>query len=117
MKVIGEFEYDNLLAGDTKIVAEEVVIKKGETIPKFSVIAIDGTGQIVTPKKDDESLKVYGILIEDVDASKEEKVSVAYLTGEFNSNVVIFPEGTTIDDFKVTLREIGIFLKENIKSY
>lgn len=117
MKQISELRYDNLFAGDAEVVTEVVTIKMGEVIPKFSIVAINPDGKGVTPAKDDETLKLYGILAEDVNATDKDIKSVVYLSGEFNSNTVIVPKGRTLEDFKVGLREIGIYLKESLKNY
>ena len=117
MKQKSEIKYDNLFAGDAEAVTEAVTIKKGEVIPKFSVVAKNADGKVVTAAKDDATLKLYGILAEDVDATDTNKESVVYLSGEYNSNTVIVSEGHTLEDFKVGLREIGIYLKESVKNY
>lgn len=116
MKQICELKYDNLFAGDAEVVPEAVTIKKGEVIPKFSVVAKNAEGKVVTAAKDDDTLKLYGILAEDVNATDKDVESVVYLSGEFNSNTVIVPEGHTLEDFKVGLRGIGIYLKESLKN-
>lgn len=116
MKRIGELKYDNLFAGDAEVITEALTINKGEVIPRFSIIAINADGKGVTPAKEDDTLKLYGILAEDVNATDKDIESVVYLSGEFNSNTVIVPEGHTLEDFKVGLREIGIYLKESLKN-
>lgn len=116
MKQKSEMKYENLFAGDAEVVTEAVTIKIGEVIPKFSVVAKNAEGKVVTAAKDNDTLKLYGILAEDVNATDKDIESVVYLSGEFNSNTVIVKEGNTLEDLKVGLREIGIYLKESSKN-
>ena len=46
----------------------------------------------------------------------ETKPIVLYMTGEFNENKIVVPEGKTLEDYKPVLRKLGIFLKPVVQA-
>lgn len=110
---LGTLTYDNLFAGNVMpVVTEKVTVADGEDLDRGEVVKLDG-GEIkaLTATGDDP----YGIMAEDCVASGSTEESVAYLTGEFNEYALEYGTGD-IDNFKVKLRELGIFVKPTVKA-
>lgn len=114
MPLLDSFTPDNLFAGNVQpVVTEVITVAADQNLVKGAVFELDLNGNAVVPTGAPiEPSKVYGIMSETViTAVGETKPSVAYMTGEFNKNSLVFPDGTTVSDYKVPLRKIGIFLK------
>jgi hypothetical protein len=112
------FSYDNLIAGDFPRVTEEVTVLSGANLVRGTVLGkITSGGQVVAVNSggtDDGRRAAYAVLAEDVNASAGDKVGVAYLTGEFNVNKLIFGGSDDIDDHRATLRGLCIFAKSAV---
>jgi len=108
------FTPDNLIAGDQNIITDPITVISGQTIVRGALL-----GKITASGKYNLSLSAAGdgsevpvaIAAEAVDASGGDKVSVAYLTGEFNEDQVTYGTGHTKASTKAALRSLGIFLK------
>lgn len=114
MAKLGTFEYDNLFAGSAEVVTGSVIA--GASLTRGTVVGlITGTGKAVAVDSAavDGSKNPYGIIAEDVEADKP---VVVYLTGEFNESALTFGGADTPDTHRRALRDIGIFLKENINA-
>lgn len=104
---------DNLFAANQMmpVVTDVIKVPSGEnTLKRGTLVA--STGKAVTAAAD-----VYGVLAEDVDASKADVDTVVYLTGEFNEKALAVGTPTTgtlsVSDCKTSARKIGIFIKSN----
>ncbi len=134
---VGAYVPDNLLAGNRHPVDVcHVVIKAGENLKRGSLLEEDSTepGKYVLrgtlaakkteqPKSQSETSETETekteaadpqpeyILADDVDATEEDTVGMAYRTGEFAENMLIVKEGYDItENDRKALRNAGIFL-------
>lgn len=110
--------YDNLFAGNTMaVVTEEIVVAESQTLEKGAVFEKDVNGHAIVPTgSPPDPTKAYGIMAESVTTQAgETKTSVAYVTGEFNIDKIVFPSGGDLDGYKDALRKLGIFLKDTVK--
>lgn len=104
---------DNLFAANQMmpVVTDVIKVPSGENALKRGTL-VASTGKAVTAAAD-----VYGVLAEDVDASKADVDTVVYLTGEFNEKALAVGTPTTgtlsVSDCKTSARKIGIFIKSN----
>lgn len=104
---------DNLFAANQTmpVVTDVIKVPSGENAMKRGTL-VASTGKAVTAAAD-----VYGVLAEDVDASKAAVDTVVYLTGEFNEKAMAVGTPTTgslsVSDCKTSARKIGIFIKSN----
>lgn len=114
MTKIGTFDYDNLFAGSAEVVTGSVIA--GTNLTRGTVVGlVTETGKAISVDTTavDGSKNPYGIIAEDVEADKP---VVVYLTGEFNEAALTFGGADTADTHRRALRDIGIFLKENINA-
>lgn len=110
----GSTTADNLLAGEFPRVSQMVTVcggdfKRGTVLGKNSA---DDKYTIVKSNAEDGSKTPEAVLAEDVDATADAE-AVVYLTGEFNSEVLIVGEGLTIDTIVYACRNKNIFIKKN----
>lgn len=82
---------------------------------EFSIPVIVGSGQykIVNSANVDGSQDADCILADDVDTT-ESVVAVAYTSGHFNRKALVFGGSDTADTHEARLRELGIFLSDNV---
>lgn len=106
---IGQFTPVNLFAGEMYRSTKGVNLLVGQVYPAGSVIALNADKKGVLADSSDDTLTFYGILSEAVDATDEDKVSVVYLTGEFNRRVLVFGGTDTADQHEDVARTQGIF--------
>ncbi|WP_121614784.1 head decoration protein [Virgibacillus halodenitrificans] len=112
MPLLGEFNYDNLFAGDFDIVTDTVTA--GADLTRGTVVGIVTTGGAAVPVDSaaaDGSQNAYAVVADDAKTGEDTTV---YLTGEFNSNALTFGGTDTASDHKQALRALSIFLKENV---
>lgn len=99
---------DRLLAGPREwIRATTANVKSGVSVKRGTLVKYaDGA---VTPVElaTDE---VFGIMVEDVDATSAAAPGQVYLSGDFNAAAVIVPESTKASDFYAAARKVGILL-------
>lgn len=106
----GTFSYDNLFVGnDVAVLTQGVTLKQGVVAKRGAVIALDATSKGVLANKDNVSDKVVGILTDDVDATVKDTIATIYITGHVNADALIFDSGTTLADFELELRKLGIY--------
>lgn len=111
----------NLFAGDVMpFVTDSVVIAAGQTLQAGAVLGmVSDTGKYVLMDSTatDGSQNPVAILAQDVDASAGDTIATVYLTGEFNSDALVFGGTDTVDTplwvgtIKDALRMVGIFCK------
>ena len=103
---------DNLFAANQTmpVVTDVIKVPSGESVMKRGTL-VASTGKAVT------AADVYGVLAEDVDASKSGVNTVIFLTGEFNEKAMSVGTPTSgtlsVSDCKSSARKIGIFIKSN----
>ena len=104
---------DNLFAANQTmpVVTDAIKIPSGTGAMTRGTI-VSSAGAAVTAATD-----VYGVLSENVDASKADVNTVIYLTGEFNEKAMAVGTPATgtlsVSDCKSSARKIGIFIKSN----
>lgn len=112
MTILGTREYDNLFAGTAEVVVDSVVageaLKRGDVI---GLVTVSGKAKKVDSTAEDGTKNPYAIVTDDVEL--DEPVNI-YLTGEFNEEALTFGGTDDADKHRIALREIGIFLKQNI---
>lgn len=116
---VGEIKPDNLFNDINVSVSEKSVkIKKSATPLKrgtvLGVITATGFAIPVDSSKADGSQLADCILADDVDASAADTVAVAYTKGQFNRKALIFTGTETVENYEAQLRDVGIYLKDNI---
>lgn len=121
MKMVEHFEnqVDNLI-NDINIPLSEksVKVKKSATELKrgtvLGIVKATGLAVPVDSSKTDGSEVADCILA--IDITPETDVFVpAYSSGQFNRQALIFGGSDTADKHETKLRELGIFLKDNVK--
>ncbi len=92
----------------SKLVPENTVISAGEIVNDG--ILID---EIAKPGDTAIPSDLFGIALEDVATGAGETAHIAVMVaGAFNKDKVIFPNGKTINDYYMPLRNKGIYLVE-----
>lgn len=119
-KQVDSVGYDNLFGAmpGQDIHIKSVTLKQGSGILKrgtvIGIITATTKGVIVNSTNSDGSQTANCILTDDVDTTAADVVTTAYATGTFNRAALIFGGTDTADTHATRLRELGIFLKENI---
>mgnify|MGYP000889349961 FL=1 len=80
----------------------------------ISVVAGDGQYKVVNSANVDGSQDADCILADDVNTAEGSVVAVAYTSGHFNRKALIFGGKDTADMHEAKLRELGIFLSDNV---
>ena len=118
-EVLGTSPVDNLI-NDIKVSITEksVKIKKSATPLKrgtvVGIVTATGYALPADSTKADGTQVADCILAQDVDASAGDVFAVAYAKGQFNRKALIFGGTDTADKHEAALRDVGIFLKDNI---
>lgn len=113
----GTFAPDLLIAGDhpTRTIGVTVVtgqnLKRGALLGK---ITASGKVNLSLSAADDGSQTPYAILGEDIDATSADKVSFAYVCGDFNENKVTFGTGHTANSVRDGLIAKSIYLHKAV---
>ncbi len=120
MTVLDNYEYDNLFAGGVQpVVTDAITLVSGQSYVRGTVLGVvtsSGEAKPVDSAVTDGAEIPYAILQEDVDATEGAQPGAVYLTGEFNENALTFGGTDTADTHRKKLREIGLFLKTNVKA-
>lgn len=116
---VGTAPADNLVNDQVVSVTEKSVkIKKSATTLKrgtvVGIITATGYAVPVDSTKTDGSQLADCILAQDVDSSAADVFAVAYAKGQFNRKALIFGGTDTAANHEATLRDLGIYLKDNI---
>lgn len=118
-EVIGNSVPDNLIAGENvPFLLKGITILTGQGIlTRGSVIGIvdaDGKGKLAAKAAVDGSKVAKYILADDVDTTAADVVAQCYSSGLFNRKALVFAADNTAADHEDSLRQYGIFLKDNI---
>lgn len=118
-KQADSISYDNLFADMSIDVTEKsVTLKAGNGVLKrgtvLGIISASGLAVPVNSANTDGSQSADCILADDVDTTAADVVAVAYAAGSFNRKALIFGGTDTANPHETRLRELGIFLKDNI---
>lgn len=117
MSTLETHSYDNLIAGDFPITTDRETLTSGQNLTRGALlgkITASGATQGELTQCDstatDGSQTPYAILVEDADASLADVAIDVYKTGTFNGAAIGLATGDDIDDFKDTLRDLGIII-------
>lgn len=118
--VVGESTYDNLFAGTSVPVnIKSIKLKAGQGIlVRGTVVGIEttsGLAVVTTSSKTDGTQVADSILTDTVDTGTTDAVvATAYSSGLFNRNALIVGAADTVEKHETQLRELGIYLKDNL---
>lgn len=93
------------------VLSGEGVLARGSVMGRVSA---SGKLKLVNSSSDDGSQNPYGILADGVDATSADATGVIFLTGEFNSDALVFGGTDTAATHEAEARKIGLFFKTNI---
>ena len=115
---IDSFVPDNLIVdGSVPILTKAVKLSAGQGILKrgtvLGKITVSGQYVVVNSANTDGSENADCILADDVDTATS-VVAVAYTSGHFNRKALVFGGSDTADTHEARLRELGIFLSDNV---
>jgi hypothetical protein len=122
-KAADSVSYDNLFAGTTHPVdIKAVTLKAAQGVAKrgtvLGIISVSGLAVPVNSAASDGSQTADCVLTDDVDTGGAEAVedvtATAYSSGLFNRRALAFGGTDTSETHETKLRELGIFLKDNI---
>ena len=119
-RTTGTFTPDKLIADlSIPITAKGITVSKGEGKLKRGTllgISSDGTYKrtdtIETAETATKTIEADCILADDVDATEENIVTTAYVSGTFCKDAVLLPDEKDITGHEKELRKLGIFLKD-----
>lgn len=112
--------YDNLFGAmpGVDVQIKSVTLQAGQGILKrgtvVGIVTATGFALLVDSTHTDGSQTADCILTDDVDTTGGNVVTTAYAAGTFNRNALTFGGTDTADKHETRLRELGIFLKQNI---
>lgn len=105
------YEPDSLfISNKVQVLTKGVTIKQGVVAKRGGVITLDATtkkGALADKTRTTDILE--GILTDDVDTTEGDVISTVYITGDFNAEALSFTEGTTLVDYEMELRKLGIY--------
>jgi Bacteriophage lambda head decoration protein D len=118
-KNFDNIDMDNLFAGSSvPVLTGAVTLKAGQGIVKrgtvLGIITATSLAVAVDSTKSDGSQVANCILTDDVDTTDADTVATVYVSGHFNRKALIFGGTDTAPKHEIKLRELGIFLKDNI---
>lgn len=118
-----DISYDNLFAGnEVPVLTKGVTLKAAQGVVKrgtvLGLITLSGLAVSVDSTKEDGSQVANCILTDDIDTGADganvDVVATAYVSGLFNRKALIFGGDDTAADHEGKLRELGIFVRDNI---
>jgi len=118
---LGSFVPDNLIVDGSvpiltkavKLGAGQGALKRGTVLGKITTGTTSGQYVVVNSTNTDGSGNADCILADDVDTATS-VVAVAYTSGHFNRKALVFGGSDTADTHEARLRELGIFLSDNV---
>ncbi|MDO6355288.1 head decoration protein [Caloramator sp. CAR-1] len=120
---IEEVRSDNLIADSiVPVLVKGITLEKGQGVLKrgtvLGIVTATGLAKVVDSSKTDGTENADCILADDVDtgdgSATTDFPAQAYISGCFNRNALIFGGTDTVEKHETRLRELGIFLKDNI---
>ena len=96
----GEYTPDNFFRGFFPAVPEHATVRKYAPVAETA----DGIEEVTAETLD----KLAGIA---ADVPDVEGNVVYYMTGDFNAEAIVLPDGVTLDALKPACRKLSIFLK------
>lgn len=116
---LDSFTPDNLFAGnDVPVLTKAVTLQGGQGVLKrgtvLGIITASGLAVKVNSGNTDGSQTAQYILAEDVDTTDGDVSAIAYRSGHFNRQALIFGGTDTAEQHETRLRELGIFLSDSV---
>jgi hypothetical protein len=117
---IGEYRPQDLIAGHFDLQSETIVLEAGQNLRRGTLLGKKtASGKYVISAKiaddgkavSDGSETPYRVLAEDLDASKGDKLTIAYHTGSFYRGGITLGKGHTFETVKPVLEPISIYIK------
>ena len=117
---VASYQPLDLIAGDFNLLSETITLEAGQNLKRGTVLGrISGSGKyVISERLNDADTEIKDgsedpsrILAEDVDASKGDRQTIAYLTGSFFPGGVILGKGHTIASIKEKLELRSIFFQ------
>ena len=103
--LLGTYTPKMTLAGDFPVVTDSDTMKDGESAREFQVLCKTADG--LTAVTADTLADVYCIAAADSD---EDGNVVYYLTGEFFTDALIYPDTVKAADLKAVMRKLSLFM-------
>lgn len=111
LKTTEKVEYDRLFAGPNRgenINTFPVTVKSGADLKRGQLVTF-ADGKVSAPALKTDS--IFGILVDDVNATSSDAPGIVYLNGDFNKEAVIASSSLKVDDFILACRNVGIRLR------
>lgn len=112
----GTYTPDNLIAGNFPIATKQVTIKSGNNLVRGTVLEEGTAGDAGKFFAVTTAANAKYILAEDCNATGGDKVTVAYLTGQFNSRRVTLGTGPTLAAVTTALEARNIYLVDTVSA-
>lgn len=116
----GTHRDDFLIAGDHPIRTDGITLLAGQNIVRGTLlgqITASGKYTLSLPDAVDGSQVPAVIAAEDMDASAGDKMTLAYIAGDFNANQITFGSGHSIASTKDGLAHRSIYLHVPLAAY
>jgi hypothetical protein len=117
---VASYQPLDLIAGDFNLLSETVVLEAGQNLKRGAILGkkSDSGKYVISARLDNANVEINDgsedpsrILAEDVDASKGDRQTIAYLTGSFYPKGVTLGKGHTIASIKEKLELRSIFFQ------
>ncbi|WP_252235569.1 hypothetical protein [Clostridium sp. CH2] len=111
-----EYNTKNIFSGNIMpVVTNSIKLAAAQVANELSVVYYDSTKKeyftVESESQKADANKAYGLSALNV-ASSESAIEIpVYLTGEFNKNSIVVPNGKDLEELTIELRSKGIFLK------
>ncbi len=110
-----------VIVGDP-IVTDSGIVEAGQNLPAGAVLGRNGAGKLkLCAKKDANGTDItdgtqvpFAVLLEDVDASQNDKIAPILLMGQVDIDALVFGNGWDKESIKDALRENAIFAKQTM---
>mgnify|MGYP003600088106 FL=1 len=113
-------KYNNIIVGKSIPIKYRAGTVTGENLVAGTVLGkITASGKLkkVDSTASDGSQKIYGILLEDIDASTADKIASIGLTGEYNKQAMVFGGTDTTATHEADARLLQIYFEDTIRNY
>ncbi|MBN3866447.1 head decoration protein [Gluconobacter kondonii] len=114
------FTPDQLIAGNLKLVTEQVTFASGAgALVRGTVVGrVTASGQYIksVPTATDGSQTPVGITVDSVDATSAAAAGSIYVMGEFNSNYMTYDSTWTLDALTAACRPNNLFVKTSLSN-
>lgn len=116
---VGSVTPDNLIGGhEVPLLTTGVLLASGQGVVKrgsvIGIVSVGGKGKLADSTSDDGSQVAKFVVAEDVDTTNADAKAVCYKSGLFNRDALIFGGTDDAADHEAALRDVGIFLKDQI---